>query len=76
MDTNGNCPYFVTALIRAHTPWFRRLSLTRLVALLTRWSERSAQRHWLAQLDDRMLSDIGVGRADAYRESSKWFWQD
>jgi uncharacterized protein YjiS (DUF1127 family) len=40
------------------------------------WCDRAAQRRRLAQLDDRMLRDIGVGRAEAYRESSKWFWQD
>jgi uncharacterized protein YjiS (DUF1127 family) len=29
----------------------------------------------LAELDDHMLKDIGVSRAEALRESAKWFWQ-
>ena len=76
MDTNGNCPYFGATLVRSRPSGIRWLSPLRLFALLALWSERAAQRHRLAQLDDRMLSDIGVSRADAYRESSKWFWQD
>lgn len=59
-----------------YVPRPRRPVLSRLIELLLFWSERAAQRHRLAQLDDRLLRDIGVSRADAYRESSKWFWQD
>ena len=54
----------------------RRFSLLRFVGLFAFWCDRSAQRLHLAQLDDRMLRDIGVSRADAYGESQKWFWQD
>lgn len=46
--------------------------------LLTRlrlWSQRLRQRHRLAQLDDRLLSDIGLGRGDVERESGKPFWR-
>jgi uncharacterized protein YjiS (DUF1127 family) len=46
------------------------------VCLLQVWSERAAQRRRLAELDGRMLKDIGLSRADAARESGKWFWQD
>lgn len=37
---------------------------------------RQRQRFDLATLDDRMLRDIGVSRADADRESRKPFWLD
>jgi uncharacterized protein YjiS (DUF1127 family) len=57
-------------------PLPRRLTPQRLIERLLFWCDRAAQRRRLAQLDDRMLRDIGVGRAEAYRESSKWFWQD
>jgi uncharacterized protein YjiS (DUF1127 family) len=57
-------------------PLPRRLSPLRLLERLMFWCDRAAQRRRLAQLDDRMLRDIGVGRAEAYRESSKLFWQD
>jgi uncharacterized protein YjiS (DUF1127 family) len=37
---------------------------------------RQRQRHDLAQLDDRMLRDIGITRIDAEREAYKPFWRD
>ncbi len=39
------------------------------------WIERSHQRRQLAKLDDRMLKDIGLSRADVNREISKPFWR-
>jgi uncharacterized protein YjiS (DUF1127 family) len=31
-------------------------------------------RRQLAEMDDRMLSDIGISRADAWAEASRPFW--
>ena len=36
--------------------------------------ERRRSRKALRELDDRLLKDIGISRADAYRESSRPFW--
>lgn len=47
----------------------------RLFDRLAVWFERSRQRRALAKLDDRMLRDIGVSRADANREAEKPFWR-
>ena len=38
------------------------------------WQERSEQRHALAELNERMLKDIGVNAGDAYKEMRKPFW--
>jgi uncharacterized protein YjiS (DUF1127 family) len=38
------------------------------------WQERARQRRRLAELDDRMLKDIGLTRADVSREVEKPFW--
>ncbi len=38
------------------------------------WLQRSRQRTALAELDDRMLRDIGVTRSQAEREAAKPFW--
>jgi uncharacterized protein YjiS (DUF1127 family) len=46
------------------------------VARLLRWHELARQRRTLRTLDDRMLKDIGVTRADAEREASRPFWRD
>jgi uncharacterized protein YjiS (DUF1127 family) len=43
-------------------------------ALLT-WQERARQRRALADLDDRMLDDIGLRRADVAQEAMKPFWR-
>lgn len=39
------------------------------------WYERHRQRRRLAQLDERLLRDIGIDRAEAMREVSKAFWE-
>ena len=39
------------------------------------WSERIRQRQALAAVDDWLLKDMGVSRADAMREYDKAFWQ-
>ena len=46
----------------------------RLLDALLRWQERARQRHLLMAMDERMLKDIGLSRADATREASKPFW--
>ncbi len=45
-----------------------------IVALVTRWTGRSAQRRRLRELDDHLLRDMGLTRADVEREASKPFW--
>ena len=40
------------------------------------WRDRSRQRSALMRLDDRVLCDIGLSRADVEREWSKRFWQN
>ena len=39
------------------------------------WQRRSEERYRLHELDERMLKDIGVSRADVSREARKPFWQ-
>ena len=43
---------------------------------LVRWQELAVQRYTLLELDDRMLKDIGLSRADAWREARRPFWDD
>lgn len=49
--------------------------LARGWAMLHCWLARSRSRELLAQMDDRMLKDIGISRADAVIEGRKHFWQ-
>ncbi len=51
-----------------------RLPLAILQTLLV-WQERDQQRRHLAALDDRLLSDVGISRADAVREAAVPFWR-
>ena len=46
------------------------------VATLREWRRRSRERAELAELDDRMLKDIGLSRADAEFLSNKPFWRE
>lgn len=47
----------------------------RLLAHLLRWQERAEQRRTLQQLDDHMLRDLGLSRADVAGEADKPFWR-
>ena len=76
MSTNENCYYFWMPSVSVRFRRVRRPAAGELLDMLARWIDRSAQRHRLAMLEDRMLKDIGISRADADRESGKWFWQD
>ncbi len=53
-----------------------------LIAVLDRifeapfvWAERAAERRHLAALDDHLLKDIGVSRADIDAVTTKPFWR-
>lgn len=49
---------------------------TLLMIRLAIWRERRARRADLGRLDDRMLADIGLSRADAELEVAKPFWRN
>jgi uncharacterized protein YjiS (DUF1127 family) len=47
---------------------------TNIFTTVLDWQERARQRRRLSELDDRMLKDIGLTRADVSREIEKPFW--
>lgn len=47
-----------------------------LVATVREWRRRVRERGELAALDERMLKDIGLTRADAEYLSNKPFWRE
>ena len=49
--------------------------LERACDLLLTWQERSQQRQQLEMLNDHMLRDIGLSRADILAEATKRFWE-
>ena len=51
-------------------------ALSDTVEYLLRCYERSRQRRTLETLDDGMLRDLGLSRADVMREADKPFWRD
>ena len=58
------------------------VSLTGLGALLVKasdtlldWQDRARQRHRLGEMDDHLLRDIGLSRADLEHEIEKPFWR-
>jgi uncharacterized protein YjiS (DUF1127 family) len=50
--------------------------LARAVDFLLRCHDRARQRRILESLDDGMLHDLGLSRADVMRETTKHFWRD
>ncbi|MCP3664014.1 MAG: DUF1127 domain-containing protein [Gammaproteobacteria bacterium] len=50
--------------------------LKRIVARMGCWNQLSRQRAQLSHLSDHMLSDIGLSRTDAQRESRRNLWDD
>jgi uncharacterized protein YjiS (DUF1127 family) len=69
------------ATLSYRSPGFARLvraalrALERGCDLLLTWHERSRQRHELGLLNDYMLRDIGLSRADVLAEATKRFWE-
>ena len=43
---------------------------------IKRWREREEARQMLARFDARMLEDIGLTEAEAWRETRLPFWRD
>jgi uncharacterized protein YjiS (DUF1127 family) len=61
-------------------PWRRRLRpggalLLGALDLALAWHERARQRRRLRDLDDCLLEDVGIGRAEADRECREPFWR-
>ena len=50
------------------------LPLAALEAVLV-WQERVSERRRLREMDDHLLKDMGLSRADAEREGSVPFWR-
>ncbi len=72
-----------TAALAGGGPAFDRATMVRrlsaaaigLFDTLLEWQERERQRRHLMALDDRLLRDMGIGRADVEFEASKPFWK-
>ncbi len=47
---------------------------TRLLQTFNAWSNRIRQRKHLGELDNRLLKDMGLTRADVHNELRKPFW--
>ena len=59
-----------------HVPVMTRFSklLVNVFETLQRRLDRQRSRQQLAKLDDRMLQDVGLNRADVEKEMDKSFW--
>jgi uncharacterized protein YjiS (DUF1127 family) len=49
--------------------------LVKAADTLLLWRKRARDRRLLAELDDRLLGDIGISRGDAIYEMDKPFWR-
>ena len=46
----------------------------KVLSKLVQWQNRADQRRNLREMEDRLLADMGITRADAIQESRKPFW--
>lgn len=60
--------------VQPRRAWMRRLPINP-ASLLVRWHDRYLQRLALAELDERLLADIGVSPEEARRECAQPFWR-
>lgn len=51
-----------------------RTEMQKLAQKIVFWHQRNRSRKALAKLDDRLLEDIGLSRADVDQEIEKPFW--
>ncbi len=71
----ATCDQTVSTAYRSDSSFEHRIAgVGDIVALVARWAQRSAQRRHLRELDDHLLRDMGLTRADVEREASKPFW--
>jgi uncharacterized protein YjiS (DUF1127 family) len=56
-------------------PFNLTFRVTNVIDTILMWHERSYQRHLLAEMDDRMLRDIGLEPGDVLEETAKPFWK-
>ena len=61
--------------LSAPRSYVRRMTYQTWLRVIDAWIERSRQRHALADLDDRLLDDVGITRSAAAREIAKPFWR-
>jgi len=50
-------------------------ALGRLATLVRLWLRHEQTKHRLAQLDERMLKDVGISTLDALIEADRPFWR-
>lgn len=84
MDYNDTISLFEPAADRLPTwaQWMRVgvrkawHDMLHTIAAAATWHDRRCERFRLLTLDDRMLKDIGLNRADAWAEGSKPMWRE
>jgi len=65
----------IAGKVRHVAPARKPSRLLGLLLSVEKWADRHEQRRDLASLDDHMLHDIGLSRADVEREAAKPFWR-
>jgi uncharacterized protein YjiS (DUF1127 family) len=75
--SNVDCRTIDRSAVQGSTDFVRRMARLPAAILdtLLCWQDRAAERRRLAGMDDWMLRDIGISRADAEGEAAIPFWR-
>ena len=75
----ARCPAFAPRPVRHGRNDISLKGLSTLIVKATDtvldWQDRARQRHRLGEMDDHLLRDIGLSRADLEHEAAKPFWR-
>lgn len=72
--TTAHAPFPATPDMMTRRTNPRPMNVRSILAKLLEWQNRASERRRLAGLEDRLLTDMGLDRADAWQESRKPFW--
>jgi uncharacterized protein YjiS (DUF1127 family) len=74
-STHPMIGFFASAFTRGQEENTGPSPMRRLWTTLAAWQNRAMMRHHLLGMNEYMLKDIGLTRADAQREANKPFWE-
>lgn len=72
--TTAHAPLHAATQIMTRRTGPRSMTVRSIFEKVLEWQARASERRRLSGLEDRLLTDMGLDRADVWQESRKPFW--